>query len=161
MASLTLKNTALILGSMVIGGALTAALYTRWAPAHDAATADPAAEQQRKVLFWYDPMYPNTRFNKPGKSPFMDMDLVPKYALTVGVGTLLDAEEVMILVLGHQKALALQAAVEGNVNHMWTITCLQLHPKAVVVCDEPSTMELKVKTLKYFNELEAENIKGL
>ncbi|VDY44225.1 glucosamine-6-phosphate isomerase [Salmonella enterica subsp. enterica serovar Daytona] len=42
---------------------------------------------------------------------------------------------------------------------MWTISCLQLHPKAVVVCDEPSTMELKVKTLKYFNELEAENIK--
>ena len=77
MASLTLKNTALILGSMVIGGALTAALYTRLTPTHSAA---PAAEQQRKVLFWYDPMYPNTRFDKPGKSPFMDMDLVPKYA---------------------------------------------------------------------------------
>ena len=57
----------------------------------------------------------------------------PKYALTVGVGTLLDAEEVMILVLGTVKAQALQAAVEGNVNHMWTISCLQLHPKAVVV----------------------------
>ncbi|MGP7503984.1 efflux RND transporter periplasmic adaptor subunit [Klebsiella pneumoniae] len=77
MASLTLKNTALILGSMLIGGALTAALYARWAPTHSAA---PAAEQQRKVLFWYDPMYPNTRFDKPGKSPFMDMVLVPKYA---------------------------------------------------------------------------------
>ncbi len=56
-----------------------------------------------------------------------------KYALTVGVGTLLDAEEVMILVLGSQKALALQAAVEGCVNHMWTISCLQLHPKAIMV----------------------------
>lgn len=77
MASLTLKNTALILGSMLIGGALTTALYARWAPTHSAA---PAAEQQRKVLFWYDPMYPNTRFDKPGKSPLMDMDLVPKYA---------------------------------------------------------------------------------
>ncbi len=44
MASLTLKNTALILGSMLIGGALTAALYARW-PTHSAA---PAAEQQRK-----------------------------------------------------------------------------------------------------------------
>lgn len=32
------------------------------------------------MLFWYDPMYPNTKFDKPGKSPFMDMDLVPKYA---------------------------------------------------------------------------------
>ena len=96
-------------------------------------------------------------------SRFFDNDVnqVPKYALTVGVGTLLDAEEVMILVLGSQKALALQAAVEGCVNHMWTISCLQLHPKAIMVCDEPSTMELKVKTLRYFNELEAENIKGL
>lgn len=58
-----------------------------------------------------------------------DVNQVPKYALTVGVGTLLDAEEVMILVLGSQKALALQAAVEGCVNHMWTISCLQLHQK--------------------------------
>jgi len=90
-----------------------------------------------------------------------DMEQVPKFALTVGVGTLLDAEEVMILVNGHAKALALQAAVEGNINHMWTISCLQLHKKAVVVCDEPSTMELKVKTVKYFRELEAENMKGL
>lgn len=90
-----------------------------------------------------------------------DVSLVPKYALTVGVGTLLDAEEVMILVTGHAKAQALEAAVEGNVNHMWTISCLQLHAKAVVVCDEPSTMELRVKTVKYFRELEAESVKSL
>ncbi|MGV3344885.1 glucosamine-6-phosphate deaminase [Enterobacteriaceae bacterium LUAb1] len=90
-----------------------------------------------------------------------DISLVPKYALTVGVGTLLDAEEVMILVTGAVKAHALQAAVEGNVNHMWTISCLQLHPKSVVVCDESATMELKVKTVKYFREMEAENMSGL
>ncbi|WP_409306335.1 glucosamine-6-phosphate deaminase [Pectobacterium sp. B1J-3] len=90
-----------------------------------------------------------------------DVSLVPKYALTVGVGTLLDAEEVMILVTTRNKAQALQAAVEGNVNHMWTISCLQLHAKAIMVCDEPSTMELKVKTVKYFRELEAENMKNL
>ena len=90
-----------------------------------------------------------------------DVSLVPKYALTVGVGTLLDAEEVMILVTGHAKAQALEAAVEGNINHMWTISCLQLHAKAVVVCDEPATMELKVKTVKYFRELEAESVKSL
>lgn len=88
------------------------------------------------------------------------VDAVPKYALTVGVGTLLDAEEVMILVTGSVKALALQAAVEGNVNHMWTISCLQLHPKSLIVCDKPSTMELKVKTVNYFQEMEAENIKN-
>jgi glucosamine-6-phosphate deaminase len=90
-----------------------------------------------------------------------DITQVPKYALTVGVGTLLDAEEVMILVTGHAKSLALAAAVEGNVNHMWTISCLQLHAKALIVCDEPSTMELKIKTIKYFRELEADSIKNI
>lgn len=90
-----------------------------------------------------------------------DVSLVPKYALTVGVGTLLDAEEVMILVTGRGKAQALEAAVEGCINHLWTISCLQLHAKSVVVCDEPSTMELKVKTVKYFRELEAENVNSL
>lgn len=83
-----------------------------------------------------------------------DVNQVPKFALTVGVGTLLDAEEVMILVTGHNKALALQACVEGAVNHLWTISALQLHRRAIVVCDEPATQELKVKTVKYFKQLE-------
>lgn len=44
-------------------------------------TRQPAtAGAERKVLYWYDPMTPGTRFDKPGKSPFMDMDLVPRYA---------------------------------------------------------------------------------
>ncbi|MGF1764361.1 glucosamine-6-phosphate deaminase [Aliivibrio kagoshimensis] len=90
-----------------------------------------------------------------------DMEQVPKYSLTIGVGTLLDSAEIMILVTGHNKALALQAAVEGSVNHMWTISALQLHPKSMIVCDEPSTQELKVKTVKYFKELEKDNIKEL
>ena len=87
-----------------------------------------------------------------------DPNQVPKYALTVGVNTVLSAEEVMIVITGYSKSQALQAAVEGNINHMWTISCLQLHPKAIIVCDESSTMELKVKTLKYFKDLEQNNI---
>jgi len=90
-----------------------------------------------------------------------DINLVPKYSLTIGVGTLLDSEEVMILITGHNKALALEAAVEGSVNHLWTVSALQLHPKSVIACDEPATQELKVKTVKYFRELEAENVKNL
>lgn len=39
-----------------------------------------AGTAERKVLYWYDPMSPTQKFDKPGKSPFMDMDLVPKYA---------------------------------------------------------------------------------
>lgn len=39
-----------------------------------------ASQDERQVLYWYDPMVPDTHFDKPGKSPFMDMDLVPRYA---------------------------------------------------------------------------------
>lgn len=104
-----------------------------------------------------------TQDTRIANSRFFDNDInqVPKYALTIGVGTLLDSAEIMILVTGHTKALALEAAVEGNVNHLWTVSALQLHPKALIVCDEPATQELKVKTVKYFQELETQNIKNL
>lgn len=83
-----------------------------------------------------------------------DINQVPKYALTIGVATLLDAEEVMILATGYNKALAVQAGVEGAINHLWTISALQLHRHFLLVCDEPAQQELKVKTVKYFTELE-------
>lgn len=117
--------------------------------------ASSLASRTRIKTLTHDTRVANSRFFN------YDVDQVPKYALTVGVGTLLDAEEVMILAIGAQKAQALQAAVEGNVNHMWTISCLQLHAKSIIVCDEQSTMELKVKTLKYFTELEASNVQGV
>jgi Cu(I)/Ag(I) efflux system membrane fusion protein len=44
------------------------------------ASAVPVAKGERKVLYWQDPMAPGVRFDKPGKSPYMDMDLVPVYA---------------------------------------------------------------------------------
>lgn len=53
-------------------------LGSRNAPTSSADGAQ--TETGRKVLYWYDPMAPGTRFDKPGKSPFMDMDLVPRYA---------------------------------------------------------------------------------
>ena len=81
-------------------------------------------------------------------------NLVPKQALTVGVGTVMDAAEVLIIVTGHNKARALQHAVEGSVNHLWTISSLQLHPKGIIVCDESATVELKVGTYRYFKEIE-------
>lgn len=84
-----------------------------------------------------------------------DVNQVPKTALTVGVGTVMDAKEVLIVVNGHNKAQALQQAVEGSINQMWTITALQLHPKGFIVCDEAATIELKVGTYRYFKEMEA------
>lgn len=83
-----------------------------------------------------------------------DIDQVPSTALTVGVGTVMDAREVVIIASGHNKARALQAAVEGGINHMWTLSCLQLHPRGIIVCDEAATDELKVGTVRYFKDIE-------
>ncbi len=93
-------------------------------------------------------------------SRFFDNDInkVPKTALTVGVGTILDAKEVLIMVNGHNKARALEQAVEGAVNQMWTITALQLHEKGIIVCDEAATIELKVGTYNYFRDIEKNNL---
>lgn len=93
-------------------------------------------------------------------SRFFDNDVnkVPKTSVTVGVGTILDAKEVLIMVNGHNKARALAQAVEGSINQMWTITALQLHPKGIIVCDEIATYELKVGTYNYFKDIEGKNL---
>ncbi len=93
-------------------------------------------------------------------SRFFDNDVnkVPKLALTVGVGTVMDAKEVMILVNGHHKARALKAAIEGAVTHEWTISALQMHQHGIIVADEPATDELKVATYKYFKDIEKDNL---
>jgi len=83
-----------------------------------------------------------------------DVNKVPKTALTVGVGTVMAAREGLIPVNGPGKARALQQAVEGCVNQMWTITALQLHPKGIIVCDEAACIELKVGTYNYFKDIE-------
>lgn len=87
-----------------------------------------------------------------------DVNLVPKTALTVGVGTIMDARSVLLLVNGHNKARALQQGVEGSVSQMWTITALQMHPKAIIVADEDACAELKVSTYKYFKDIERGNL---
>eukprot|EP00093_Oithona_nana_P000487 00487.XXX_1440_172_1 [CDS] Oithona nana genome sequencing. len=82
-----------------------------------------------------------------------DLKQVPKQALTVGVGTVMDAREVMVLITGAHKAYALHMAIEEGVNHMWTVSAFQQHPRTMMICDENATLELKVKTVKYFKEL--------
>ena len=93
-------------------------------------------------------------------SRFFDNDInkVPKTALTVGVKTVLDADEVLIIISGLNKSRALAKVVEEGVNHMWTVSALQLHPKGLIICDEQATYELKVATVKYFKDIEAPNL---
>ncbi|KAJ5679620.1 hypothetical protein N7462_007864 [Penicillium macrosclerotiorum] len=83
-----------------------------------------------------------------------DLDSVPRMALTVGVQTIMDAREVVIIATGSSKALAIQQAVEGGVSHMCTLSSLQLHPSSMVVVDEDATLDLKVKTVRYFAGVE-------
>ena len=87
-----------------------------------------------------------------------DINKVPKTALTVGVDTVMQAREVVIIVNGYNKARALQKVIEEGVNHMWTVSVLQMHQKGIIVCDEDSTMELKVGTVKYFKDIEKDEL---
>ena len=90
-------------------------------------------------------------------SRFFDYDLskVPTQALTVGVGTIMDAEEVMILATGKNKAQALKHSIEDGISHVWTLSELQRHQHGIIVCDKDSTAELSEQTIKYFLEIQS------
>lgn len=100
----------------------------------------------------YDTRLANSRFFDN------DQNKVPKTALTVGVSTVTDAKEVMILISGYNKARALQKCVEEGINHMWTASIIQLHQHGIFVCDEDATMELKVATKRYFTDIERKSL---
>lgn len=77
-----IKLIAVLIAGLALGGGATWYLLkhqgTKSAEMAQDGTA--SAKGEKEVLFWYDPMVPDQHFDKPGKSPFMDMDLVPKYA---------------------------------------------------------------------------------
>ena len=100
----------------------------------------------------YDTIVANSRFFDN------DIKKVPETALTVGVDTVMQADEVIIIVNGYNKARALKKVVEEGINHMWTVSVLQLHPKGIIVCDDDATMELMVKTVKYYKDIEKEEL---
>ena len=100
------------------------------------------SSRTRQKTLTYDTKVMNSRFFNN------DINAVPSTALTVGVQTVTDSKEVIILVNGHNKARALQATVEGAVSQYWTC----------IVCDEPACGELKVDTYKYFKDIESSHL---
>ena len=76
---ITLAAIALAAGAFVVGD-----YWWDYRAKRTASGMTSPAEHGRKILYWHDPMYPQARFDKPGKSPFMDMDLVPVYAGDAG-----------------------------------------------------------------------------
>jgi len=99
----------------------------------------------------YDTILANSRFFGG------DITKVPKQALTVGVGTVMDAKEVIIIISGYNKARALKEVVEGGISHMWTASILQMHQRGIIVCDESATSEFHVETVRYFKDIESSN----
>src|SRR3954464_15413374 len=76
---------------------------------------------------------------------FESRDEVPVYAITMGVGTILQARQILLLANGAKKAEAVAAAVEGPVTSMITASALQMHPDATVYVDEPAAAKLKMR----------------
>ncbi|CAH3686750.1 Cation efflux system protein CusB [Enterobacter cloacae] len=115
MASLKIKYAAVIVSSLIAGGLIS---VSAWQVFHSSVKTENSAPE-RKVLFWYDPMKPDVKFDKPGKSPFMDMDLVPKYAdendIKSSAGIRIDPTQVQNLGLKTQKV------TRGTLNYAQTI----------------------------------------
>ncbi len=103
------------------------------------------SSRTRVINLNFDTILANSRFFEN------DVEKVPKQAITVGVQTVFDAREVVVIVNGYKKARALKKVVEEGISHMWTLSALQLHPRGTIVCDEEATLELKVGTVKYFS----------
>ena len=86
-----------------------------------------------------------------------DVSKVPTKVLTVGIGTIMDAEEVMIIATGKNKATALKHGIEGGISHVWTVSALQQHPHGIILCDKDATAELETSTVEYFLDIEKDN----
>lgn len=100
------------------------------------------ASRTRAVTLAEDTILANSRFFNG------DTDKVPRMALSVGVKTVMEAKEVLLIALGARKARALRKCVEEGVSCMWTGSALQMHERAIVVCDEEAAGELRWKTIK-------------
>jgi glucosamine-6-phosphate deaminase len=110
------------------------------------------ASRTRAKTLTQDTIIANSRFFDD------DVTKVPKTVLTVGVATVMDARETLIIASGHTKARALHHIIDQGVNHLWTVSVLQLHPRAIIVCDEDAAVELKYGTVKYFKAIESANL---
>ena len=74
---------------------------------------------------------------------FGDPDKVPRHALTMGVGTIMDAHQVILLATGSSKAQIIADAVEGPITSWVTASILQMHPSAIIIVDEEAAAKLK------------------
>jgi membrane fusion protein, copper/silver efflux system len=112
--------------SLIVIAALAAGGYGGYRFAHhrlmSATATAPAQETSGKtVLYWHDPMYPQHKFDKPGKSPFMDMQLVPKYAGDAADAGTVSISPQMVQNLGMRTAEAKTGSLEQRFEAVGTV----------------------------------------
>jgi len=115
---------AVLAGLLAAAGGYGVAVWRQHAGgAHGAAAAPPAsaAAAGRTVLYWYDPMKPDARFDKPGRSPFMDMDLVPRYADEGGGSGGVQINPRLTQSLGMRLATVTRESIAGGVEAVGTL----------------------------------------
>jgi len=88
---------------------------------------------------------------------FSDEEFQPHLSITMGIGTILDSRQVLLLATGGAKAKAIRAAVEGPVSASCPASALQMHPNAVVVVDAAAANELEHRA--FYKHVERENQK--
>jgi Cu(I)/Ag(I) efflux system membrane fusion protein len=114
-----LKRLALLISlPMIIGttGFVSLSLVA------NAAQAQAAEEKEKEVLYWYDPMYPQQRFDAPGPSPFMDMDLVPRYADEGGDSASMTIDPSVTQNLGMRVAPVMREPISQTIEAVGTLT---------------------------------------
>ncbi len=107
LAVLAILAVGIALGSSWRGAPLgdpAAAVASAGQRATEQSESEPLESDQPRVLYWYDPMVPDQHFDKPGPSPFMDMELVPKYAEPASSGAGLALNPALVQTLGMRKA---------------------------------------------------------
>lgn len=108
------------------------------------------------------PLYSRTRLValdeqtiKDNSRFFERIEDVPRFAITMGVGTILEAKEILFLANGEKKAEIVAKAIEGPITSQISATVLQLHPKVTVILDEEAASKLKRKEYyKFVSEAE-------
>ncbi|WP_313315506.1 efflux RND transporter periplasmic adaptor subunit [Pulveribacter sp.] len=113
---------ALVAAGIALGWGVSQWRFTSGHAPGDSAPSAEAAKTGRKVLYWYDPMVPTQKFDKPGKSPYMDMALVPKYAdedTQTGAGLNVSAQAVQAL--GLRTATVEQRDIGSDVDVLGTV----------------------------------------
>lgn len=107
---------ALLAGLSITLGAAGGYWFAQQRMPDSAAEQAPKAQDERKVLYWYDPMSPQQKFDKPGKSPFMDMELKPRYADAAADSAAISIDPSLTQNLGLRVATVTRGVLTSNLD---------------------------------------------